>query len=268
MHIEPIFIRLAHYLETVGWKAIQEFFNFLYDRKIELISSPYYDHLSNFTQDIDKFYRDIKANDIITNIQKYSAAFIQFIRERYFAFVPFGKELKDVLEEIVRELKELRKLPSVKYAAEKLEQAYERATYLWQYFEVRAKLESGFRLLHTKLMDISQTALQAESRYREAKTKFIYDPNNGLMCLEQKLPMSWHAFNQTPEFQEIPEYKAIRDMGSYFTASNTTFWTLYYQFKPLTEPSNWLPPFKGKQLRLPAALVHASTFLTLRSTAS
>nr|QGV11544.1 Vg4 [Tetrastichus brontispae] len=248
MHIEPIFIRLAHYLETVGWKAIQEFFNFLYDRKIELISSPYYDHLSNFTQDIDKFYRDIKANDIVTNIQKYSTALIQFIRERYFAFVPFGKELKDVIEEIVSELKELRKLPSVKYAVEKIEQAYERMTYLWQYFEVRAKLESGVRLLHAKLMDISQTALQAESRYREAKTKFIYDPNNGLMCLEQKLPMSWHAFNQTPEFQEIPEYKAIRDMGSYFAASNTTFWTLYYQFKPLTEPSNWLPPFRAQAM--------------------
>ncbi|XP_058800590.1 uncharacterized protein LOC131669586 [Phymastichus coffea] len=248
MHIEPAFIRLAHYLETMGWKAIQEFFNFLYDRKIELISSPYYDHLSNFTQDIDKFYRDIKANDIVTNVQKYSTAFVQFIRERYFAFVPFGKELKDVFEEIINELKELRKLPSVKYTVEKLEQAYERTIYLWQYFEVRVKLENGLRLLHAKLMDISQTALQAESRYREAKTKFIYDPNNGLMCLEQKLPMSWHAFNQTPEFQEIPEYRAIRDTGSYFAASNTTFWTLYYQFKPFTEPSNWLPPFRAQAM--------------------
>ncbi|XP_011501595.1 PREDICTED: uncharacterized protein LOC105365190 [Ceratosolen solmsi marchali] len=248
MHIEPIFIRLAHYLETVGWKAIQEFFNFLYDRKIELITSPYYDQFSNFTQDIDKFYRDIKANDIITNIQKYSTTVIQFIKERYFAFVPFGKELKDVVDEIITELKELKKLPSVKYASEKIQQIYERALYLYEYFEVRTKLESTVRLIHSKLMDISQTALQAESRYREAKTKFIYDPNHGLMCLEQKLPMSWHAFNQTPEFQEIPEYRAIVDMGSYFTSSNTTFWTLYYQIKPLTEPSNWLPPFKAQAM--------------------
>lgn len=246
MHIEPVFIRLAHYLETVGWKAVQEFFNFLYDRKNELISSPYYDQFSNFTQDIDKFYRDIKANDIITNIQKYSASVIQFIKERYFAFVPFGKELKDVVDEIISELKELQKLPSVKYALEKVQQVYDRASYLYEYLEVRAKLESTVRLIHSKLMDISQTALQAESRYREAKTKFIYDPNHGLMCLEQKLPMSWHAFNQTPEFQEIPEYRAIVDMGSYFAASNTTFWTIYYQIKPLTEPSNWLPPFKGR----------------------
>ncbi|XP_014226324.1 uncharacterized protein LOC106652091 isoform X2 [Trichogramma pretiosum] len=258
MHMEPIFIQLAHYLETVTWRAVQEFFNFLYDRKLELITSPYYDHFSNFTQDIDKFYRDVKANDIITNIQKYSSSVIQFLKERYFAFVPFGKELKDVVEEIFSELQELQKLPSVKYATEKLGQLRDRAVYLWEYLEVRAKLETTIRLVHAKLMDISQTALQAESRYREAKTKFVYDPNNGLMLLEQKLPMSWHAFNQTPEFQEIPEYRALADMGSYFAASNTTFWTLYYQIKPLTEPTNWLPPFKAQAMIIGAQ--HLRTF--------
>lgn len=249
MHIEPIFIRLAHYMEAVSWKAVQEFLNFLYDRKLELITSPYYDHFSNFTQDIDKFYRDIKANDVITNIQKYLCSVIQFIKERYFAFVPFGKELKDVVDEIISELKALQKLPSVEYASEKVHQIYDRILHIYNYFEIKGKLESIFRLIHSKLMDISQTALQAESKYRDAKTKFVYDSSHGLMWLEQKLPMSWHAFNQTPEFQEIPEYKAIADLGSYFTASNTTFWSLYYQIKPLTEPSNWLPPYRGKMIR-------------------
>ena len=44
--------------------------------------------------------------------------------------------------------------------------------------------------------------------------------------------------------KEIPEYKFITDVQSYFASSNTTFWTLYYQYKPYTEPSNWLPPFR------------------------
>ena len=38
-------------------------------------------------------------------------------------------------------------------------------------------------------------------RYREAKTKFIFDPESGNVELEQKLPMSWHAFNETPKFE-------------------------------------------------------------------
>ncbi|XP_024879673.1 uncharacterized protein LOC112459670 [Temnothorax curvispinosus] len=246
--MEPLFIRFVHYVETLVWKASKEMLDFLYDRKKEIITSPYFDRFTNFTHDIDKVYRDIKANDIVTNMHKYSGLMIEFVKERYFAFVPFGKELKDVVDEIVSELKELRKLPSVNYAVDKLEQLYDRINYFCEYFEVRLKVEGFIRLVHSKMMDISQTALQAESRYREAKTMFIFDPNEGLMCLEQKLPMSWHAFNQTPEFHEIPEIRAISDIRTYFVTSNTTFWSLYYQYKPYSELSNWLPPFKAQAM--------------------
>lgn len=246
--MEPLFIRFIHYLEAAVWKAGKEVVDFLYDRRKEIIASPYFDRFTNFTQDVDRFYRDIKANDIITNVQKYSGLVIQFLKERYFTFVPFGKELKDVIDEILSELKELKKLPSAKYALEKFEQVYDRIDYFCEYFEIKIKIESFIRLVHSKMMDISQTALQAESRYREAKTMFIFNPNQGLICLEQKLPMSWHAFNQTPEFQEIPEFRAIMDTKTYFVTSNTTFWSLYYQYKPYLELSNWLPPFKGLYL--------------------
>lgn len=243
--MEPLFIRFVHYLETALWKASKEVLDFLYDRKKEIITSPFFDRFTNFTQDIDKIYRDVKANDIVTNVNKYSGVVIQFLKNRYFAYVPFGKELKDVVDDLLLELKELKKLPSVKYALEKYDQVYNKINYIYEYFEVRTKLDNLLRLIHTKMMDISQTALQAESRYREAKTMFIFDPNRGLICLEQKLPMSWHSFNQTPEFHEIPEFRAIADIKTYFVTSNTTFWGLYYQYKPYSDLSNWLPPFKG-----------------------
>ncbi|XP_076235875.1 apolipoprotein lipid transfer particle [Calliopsis andreniformis] len=255
--VEPLFIRFIHYLEAVVWKASKEVVDFLYDRRNDLIASPYFDRFTDFTQDIDKFYRDIKANDIVTNIQKYSALVIQFLKDRYFAFVPFGKEFKDIVDEIISELKELQKLPSIHYATEKIEQIYDRVYYFYDYLEIRARIENIIRLIHAKLMDVSQTALQAENRYREAKTKFIFDPNQGLMCLEQKLPMSWHAFNQTPEFHEIPEFKAISEMKSYFVSSNVTFWSLY-RYRSYMEPLNWLPPFKAQAMII--GLQHFTTF--------
>lgn len=242
--VEPVFIRAIHYLETVVWKASKEVVDFLYDRRNDLISSPYFDRFTNFTQDIDKVYRDIKANDIVTNVQKYTGLVVKFLKDRYFTFVPFGKELKDVIDEIITELKELQKLPSIHYAMEKMQQVYDRAYYFYDHLEIRAKLENIVRLVQAKLMDISQSALQSESQYREAKTKFIFDPNQGLMCLEQKLPMSWHAFDQTPEFHEIPEFRAISDMRSYFVSSNVTFWSLY-RYKSYMDPLNCLPPFRA-----------------------
>lgn len=255
--IEPLFIRVLHYLEAVLWKASKEIVDFLYDRRNEIIKSPYFDRFTNFTQDVDKLYRDIKANDIVTNVRKYTGMIINFIRERYFTMVPFGKELKDLVDEIISELAELKKLPSVNYALQKIHQVYEKINYFYEHFGIQKKIESTIRIIHAKLMDISQTALQAESKYREAKTKFIFDPNTGLMCLEQKLPMSWHAFNQTPEFQEIPEYRAIVDVRNYFTTSNATFWTLYYHYRPYTDPYNWLPPFKAQ-----AMIVGSQHFVT------
>ncbi|KAJ9580979.1 hypothetical protein L9F63_023840, partial [Diploptera punctata] len=47
---------------------------------------------------------------------------------------------------------------------------------------------------------------------------------------------------------EIPEYRMLNDLQNYFIASNTTFWTLYYEYKPYTEPSSWFPPFKAQAM--------------------
>ncbi|KAJ8873166.1 hypothetical protein PR048_026783 [Dryococelus australis] len=150
--------------------------------------------------------------------------------------------------------------------------------WVYEYLDVGNRLQYVIALLHSKLTDMTQTALQAESRcvpslpdsdhnilcfhaiplpqlpltfvtkgwstYREAKTKFIFDPENGRVELEQKLPMSWHAFNEIPKFEEIPEYKTITSIPSFLSFSNVTFWTLYYEYKSFTEPTTWLPPFR------------------------
>lgn len=86
------------------------------------------------------------------------------------------------------------------------------------------------------------------------------------MHLEQKLPMAWHAFNETPNFQvridqietytryvviaftiqEIPEFKTIYRAQNYFAVSKASFWNFYRDYKPFTDPSDWFPPFQGK----------------------
>lgn len=38
-------------------------------------------------------------------------------------------------------------------------------------------------------------------RYHKAKTKFLCNPEKGILELEQKLPFSWHAFNETPKYE-------------------------------------------------------------------
>uniref|UniRef100_W4VR36 Putative lipoprotein n=1 Tax=Corethrella appendiculata TaxID=1370023 RepID=W4VR36_9DIPT len=247
-NIEPSIIKLVHYLETLAWNFSKEVFDFLYKRTNELVESPYFNQVSNFTQDLDRLYKDLVGNDAITNIKKYSMLIWKFAKEKYFKIVPFGKELNDIITELYEELKTLQKLETVRFLVQRIEEITAKVEWLAEEFQVEKRIHEVWRILTNKLMRYAQTALQADNRYREAKTKFIFDPDNGILKLEQKLPMSWHAFNDTPKFEEIPEYKVICDIQNFFAATNISLWSLYYEYKPYTDPNMWLPPFKAHSL--------------------
>ena len=61
------------------------------------MESPYFSKIYDLGQDVDKLYKDIMKNDIITNIRKYSKILYDFIREKYFTMVPFGKNLTNII---------------------------------------------------------------------------------------------------------------------------------------------------------------------------
>lgn len=247
-NIEPSVIKLAHYAEAMTWHIGHEVFSFLYNKTQEIAESPYFTKVTNFTQDLDTLYKDFVQNDIITNTKKYGSIVIRFVKEKFFRLVPFGRELNQVLTELWEEIKQLQKLEYVQFVLQRVNEVRSKAEWLAEEFQLERRLHQLWGIVRNKLGRIAQTALQAENRYREAKTKFIFDPDHGIMELEQKLPMSWHAFNETPKFDEIPEYKFLTDIQDFFAGSNTTIWTLYCELKPFTDTKMWLPPFKANSL--------------------
>jgi len=70
--------------------------DFLYERKNDVMESPYFSKIYDLGQDIDKLYKDIMKNDMLTNIRKYSKILYDFISEKYFTMVPFGKNLTNI----------------------------------------------------------------------------------------------------------------------------------------------------------------------------
>lgn len=221
----------------------------MYNRTNELIESPYFTKVSNITHDLDVLYQDLQNNDIFTNLRKYSGVMWQFVKEKFLSLVPFGKELKEIVADISNEFKELQKIEAVKEAVERYEEVVAKITWLMNEFQFEKRLNLLVDIAKNKLTRITQNALQTEDVYREAKTKFIFDPDVGKIEWEQKLPMAWHAFNETPQFEEIPEYKLFNDVQAFlFSKKNSSFWNLYYSLKPLTEPQNFLPPFNSHAL--------------------
>lgn len=218
----------------------------MYNRTNEIIESPYFVRVSNITRDLDILYTDMKTNDLFTNLKKYSGLLFNFAKEKILR-MPFAAELREVLVDLGHSLKELRNVEGVKEYFDQIEEIQSRLRWLMNEFQLDRRLNALLEILKKKLSRITQNALETEDVYREAKTKFIFDPDDGKIVWEQKLPISWHAFNETPQFEEIPEYKLFNDVQTFLFDARNNSWSFFNGIF-LTEPQNLIPPFKAHAL--------------------
>ncbi|CAG9568621.1 unnamed protein product [Danaus chrysippus] len=243
--IEPLFFKVVHYSEAFVvtiWRGIMDFFH---ERTHELTDTPYFNYVSTFGHEMDRIYKDLIHNDIITNIKKYTKKLVNVIWTKIEKYIPFTDEFKQLFNEFKNAWENFLKTPQVVYVREKYNEAYVRLRWWYDYFLIGEALDQIWGIVYAKVTDLAKTALQYEELHRTPKTNFIFDPQKGEIILEQKLPMSWHAFNRTPDFSEISEYKAVRDFMDQWLISNRSIWAYYYDIRPYMDFNNILPPFAG-----------------------
>lgn len=246
--LEPHIFKFVSYVESALWELSKEVFDFIYKRTNELAESPYFNKVSSFTQDVDHLYKDIKSHDAITNIKKYSLIAWNFIKEKYFKLVPFGAELNEVLTEIWEEIKQLQQIEQVELVLQKYREIKAKIEWVAEEVQFESRLQQLYTLIANRLRNYADNALETADMYREAKTKFIFDPEVGILDLEQKLPMSWHAFNETPKFEEIPEYKFLAKTQNLLSTANSSIIRSLYNMRQHLDPKTWLPPYYCKIL--------------------
>ncbi|XP_077295548.1 apolipoprotein lipid transfer particle [Arctopsyche grandis] len=244
--IEPTYLQLAHYIETFVYQFGQEILDFFYARTYELTETPFFSKLTELSRDIDIFVKDMQNNDAITNIKKYTDLVVIFFKEKVLVHIPFHKEFQVIAQEIWDELNHLQELSLVVHIKAKFWEAKERLQWWYDYFKIGEALKSIAYTLYHKITEMPRTAIQNEEKHRIPKTNFIFDPREGLLLLEQKLPMPWHAFNRTPDFTEVPEYKVVKDLVDTWFLSNTSFMSYYYAYKQYMDIYTLIPPFTGQ----------------------
>lgn len=120
--------------------------------------------MANFTQDLDRFYKDLTNRDLFTNIQDYSSRLYKLLKDRYIPKIPFGKEIQQVTGEIIEGFQELEKLPSIRYLVTKKNELMERVTWFWRSLDLGPKIQRVITIVHRRLMDMSANALQSENK--------------------------------------------------------------------------------------------------------
>lgn len=246
--IQPMLMQIINYFESILWNICREIMEFLNKRTNELVQSPYYDTVSKFTQELDRIYHDVQHNDALTNIKKYSRLAWDFVREKYFKVVPFSQELLDISNELVEEIKQLQNLEMVQFVTSRMSEWEEKFMWFAEEFQLDRRVHQLYQIVIEKFNTYDQTALQNDDNYRKPKTYFVFDPDAGLIQLEQKLPMSWHAFNETPLFEEISEVKSVNRVFRLFNGVNVSIITSLEQYQSYLDPYTWLPPFKSRSL--------------------
>uniref|UniRef100_A0A1B6DM97 VWFD domain-containing protein n=1 Tax=Clastoptera arizonana TaxID=38151 RepID=A0A1B6DM97_9HEMI len=244
--IEPTFIELVHYIDTVFWTGSKKILNFMYQKQNQIMNTPFFMRESNISQDLDKFYKDLTKRDFFSNLSKYTSMILGIIKDKYFKVVPFGYELKEVVSEIYNDIKVLYKLPAISFTIETSHSVYLKLLWFLEFFQIGDKIQKSIPFLYHQLTEVSHDAIENDMKNRESKTKFIFDIRSGFIHLTQKLPIPWHSFNDTPNFKEIPEYKMLTRVQSWFETSNLTWQHFYYKFAYLRDFNNWIPPFRGQ----------------------
>lgn len=243
--LEPHIFKAISYLEKIAWDFSKEIFNYINERTNELAESTYFNQVSSFTQDFENLYKDIKSHDAIINIKKYATIAWKFIKEKSQKLIPFGSELNEVILEICEEIKELEKVKQVQVMITKFRKVSSEVELFAEEINLKTHLHHLYILLRNKLRTYSSNALELANMYREAKTKFVFDPENGVIDFEQKLPISWHAFNETPKLKEIPEYTFISQMRR-MLATNMSILGHIYDLRSYMESKTWLKPYYCK----------------------
>nr|CAI5832306.1 unnamed protein product [Callosobruchus analis] len=162
--LEPAFLKFIHYVESMLWHTGRELLDFLYQRKNEIIESPYFVQFTKLSHDVDRFYKDITGNNTIANIYKYTHVAWNFLKEKYLNSVPFGKEVIDIINEVWTELKKLADIPSINFLVVQWNEAADQFKYYYDYFDMENRLQRLVKIIYLKLSDLSVTALEDENR--------------------------------------------------------------------------------------------------------
>ncbi|XP_065216942.1 uncharacterized protein Apoltp isoform X2 [Planococcus citri] len=257
---EPTFIEIIHHIDSTFWSSTRKLVDFIYARKDDFMNSPYILKSTNLTQKLDSIYKDFSKNDFITNVKKYVGVMFDAVYEYYFSQIPFRDELKSIGNEIWEEIKQLYKLQLIAYTVDNVKIMYNQAIWIYEYFDVTSGIQKLIPFIYRQFQENSNTALENEMKVHKPKTKFLFDPESGIIKLEQKLPFPWHAFNETPIYEEIEEYKFLKKVQSYISKSKLKFWSIFNTAISLLDPDSWFPPFKGY-----AILVGLNNYITFDS---
>ena len=191
----------------------------------------------------------MQSTDWPLKIRQYLTRAGQFLKEKYTDIdeyvtwlLKLHKELEIIYQGFLKENPELQK------GAESWQKFLAFIQWSYNHLDINQKFSDLVVLLRERGQEIiEQTATDVQMRHNLQKTMLRFQPEIGLIELEQKLPFPWISLVETPLYEQLPEIQRVRSFLSVFESSNRSSIDLISSYLPQRQQlSDYIPPFKSK----------------------
>ena len=189
-----------------------------------MVESSYFQRLAQLVEDLTQFYRDMQSMEWPSNVPKYLTKIRTFLQQKYAdidEYVLLIEKIRLQLEDWYVTL--LRSNPEYQKFADAWNKFVSLADWSLEHLQVGRQMKLLIAHVRERMLEeFRQTSTEARMRYQLDKTRLRYNPELGLIELEQKLPFPWIGFDQRPRFEELPELQRIQSLLAFFKSSNSS----------------------------------------------
>ena len=221
--------------------------DYFYEQRDAVVESSYFQRLAQLVEDLTQFYRDMQSMEWPSNVPKYLTKIRTFLQQKYAdidEYVLLIEKIRLQLEDWYVTL--LRSNPEYQKFADAWNKFVSLADWSLEHLQVGRQMKLLIAHVRERMLEeFRQTSTEARMRYQLDKTRLRYNPELGLIELEQKLPFPWIGFDQRPRFEELPELQRIQSLLAFFKSSNSSLIDQIMSYVPEQDLADWLPPFKS-----------------------
>lgn len=206
----------------------------------------------------------IQKNAFIKGLSQYieraiatlSSMNTEAIARRYRdAYLTVNNAVSDVYENVVYH-------PHVQYISEVTQNAVRKvrdvSDMLGLHDITAAVIDMGAQQIQDSIVEGFTDAVREYSSLRSG-LRYEVAPERGIISAEIRLPAQKDSIVQALDVTTYPEFeRLLAAKDRYFDVGANSLWDAYYQYSHISNPKNWVPPFKARALM--AGSQHYRTF--------
>ncbi|KAG1669606.1 Apolipophorin [Nymphon striatum] len=227
-------------------QTIEEYLEKLTDYKdavmVKVYKSKLYKLAERYQEVIARFIEDVQAIEYAEVLTGHYTKASSKLSEAYNTVESSFDDLYSAVSEH----------PHIAFASEIANHGYQKVAWAYRYWGVDEALDTiyqnWYKIVSTIVTDIAHDTTSKYTAFVR-DSKLVFRPDMGKFEMDLRIPSDRNSLNHIFDIYSSPEYKQLLALKEkYLPENRMTAWDYWYAYKPHSDASNWVPPFKTQAL--------------------